>query len=106
LGPRISRVWSVSRPAISATITTSRHGAWGFSTLLTNAVIFHTTLDMMMVLRELLAEGWTITPEDLAVLSPYLTARIQRFGVYATDEITLTPDAYEAHLGVDLAETA
>jgi hypothetical protein len=51
-------------------------------------------------------EGWTITPEDLAVLSPYLTARIQRFGVYATDEITLTPDAYDAHLGVDLAETA
>jgi len=38
------------------------------------------------------------------VLSPYLTARIQRFGVYATDEITLTPDAYDAHLGVDLAE--
>ena len=35
---------------------------------------------------------------------PYLTARIQRFGVYATDEITLTPDAYDAHLGVDLAE--
>ena len=26
------------------------------------------------------------------------------FGVYATDEITLTPDAYDAHLGVDLAE--
>ena len=32
-----------------------------FSTLLTNAVIFHTTLDMMMVIRELIAEGWTIT---------------------------------------------
>ncbi len=77
-----------------------------FSTLLTNAVIFHTTLDMMMVLRELIAEGWTITGEDLAVLSPYLTAHIQRFGVYATDEITRTPDAYDAHLGVELAETA
>ncbi len=73
-----------------------------FSTLLTNAVIFHTTLDMMMVLRELIAEGETITAEDLAVLSPYLTARIQRFGVYATDEITLTPEAYDAHLNVDL----
>ena len=41
---------------------------------------------------------------DLAVLSPYLTARIQCFGVYATDEITLTPGAYDAHRGVDLAE--
>jgi TnpA family transposase len=75
-----------------------------FSTLLTNAVIFHTTLDMMMVIRELIAEGWTITAEDLAVRSPYLTARIQRFGVYATDEVTLAPEAYDANLGVDLAE--
>jgi TnpA family transposase len=77
-----------------------------FSTLLTNAVIFHTTLDMTMVLRELIAEGWTITTEDLALLSPYLTSRIQRFGVYATDEITLTPDAYDAHLSVDLTTAA
>jgi TnpA family transposase len=73
-----------------------------FSTLLANAVIFHTTLDMMMVIRELLAEGWTIALEDLAVLSPYLTARIQRFGVYATDEIELTPEPFDAHLGLDL----
>ena len=73
-----------------------------FSTLLTNCVVFHTTVDMMAVLRDLIAEGWTITAADLAVLSPYLTARIQRFGVYATDEITLTPDAYDARLGVDL----
>jgi TnpA family transposase len=41
-----------------------------FSTLLTNAVIFHTTLDMMTAIRELVAEGWEITMEDLAVLSP------------------------------------
>ena len=74
-----------------------------FSTLLTNAVIFHTTLDMMMVIRALIDEGWTIAPEDLAVLSPYLTARIQRFGVYATDEIALTPEPFDAHLGLDLA---
>ena len=73
-----------------------------FSTLLTNAVIFHTTLDMMTVIRELIAEGWQITPADLAVLSPYVTARIQRFGVYATDEIALTPEPFNAHLGVDL----
>jgi TnpA family transposase len=73
-----------------------------FSTLLTNAVIFHTTVDMMVVLRELITEGWVVTPEDLAVLSPYLTARIQRFGVYATDEVALTPEAYDTHLSLDL----
>jgi hypothetical protein len=62
---------------------------------------------MMAVLRDLIAEGWTITAGDLAVLSPYLTARIQRFGVYSTDEIALKPDAYDARLGVrfDLAGT-
>ena len=69
-------------------------------------MVFHTTVDMMAVLRDLIAEGWTITAADLAVLSPYLTARIQRFGVYATDEITLTPDAYDARLGVDLDRPA
>ena len=68
-------------------------------------VVFHTTVDMMAVLRDLIAEGWTITARDLAVLSPYLTARIQLFGVYATDEITLKPDAYNARLGVGLADT-
>lgn len=73
-----------------------------FSTLLTDCAEFHTTVDMMAVLRDLIAESWTITAGDLAVLSPYLTARIQRFGVYATDEIALTPDAYDAHLGLDL----
>ncbi|MFC0532338.1 hypothetical protein [Phytohabitans kaempferiae] len=50
--------------------------------------------------------GGLMTGEDLAVLSPYLTARIQRFGVYATDEVALTPDAYDAHFGVDLAAAA
>jgi hypothetical protein len=74
-----------------------------FSTLLTNAVIFHTTLDMMTAVRELIAEGRTITEQDLAVLSPYLTARIQRFGVYATDELALTPEPFDARLAIDLA---
>ncbi len=77
-----------------------------FSTLLTDAVIFHTTLDMMTVLRELIAEGWTVTAEDLAVLSPYLTSRIQRFGVYATDELALTPEPFDASLAFDLASAS
>lgn len=34
---------------------------------------------------------------------PYVTARIQRFGVYPTDEIALTPDPFNARLGIDLA---
>ena len=58
---------------------------------------------MMTVIRELIGEGWQVTPEDLAVLSPYVTARIQHFGVYATDEIALTPEPFNARLGIDLA---
>ena len=59
---------------------------------------------MMTVLRQLAAEGWEIEPEDLAVLSPYLTMRINRFGVYATDEISVMPEEHDAHLpGIDLA---
>jgi hypothetical protein len=30
------------------------------------------------------------------VLSPYLTARIQRFGVYATEEVALVPEPFDA----------
>jgi len=52
----------------------------------------------MMSVRRQLAGGWEITPEDLAVLSPYQAMRINRFGVYATDEITVTPEQYDAHL--------
>ncbi|MEV1178730.1 transposase, partial [Nonomuraea sp. NPDC049784] len=62
-----------------------------FNSLLANCVIFHTALDMTDVLRQLLAEGWQpeqgsdITAADIAQLSPYLTAHISRFGLYATD---------------------
>jgi hypothetical protein len=40
------------------------------------------------------------------VLSPHLTAHIQRFGVYATDEVDLSSDACNAHLGVELPAAA
>jgi hypothetical protein len=56
------------------------------------------TLDKRMVLRQLTAEGWVINPGDLAVLSPRRTMRINRFGVYATDEIVIAPEQYDAHV--------
>jgi len=76
-----------------------------FATLLANCVIFRTVVDMTAVIRSLIAEGWTITAEDLAILSPYLTAHIQRFGE-ATDEVTLAPGAYDAHLDVGESVTS
>jgi TnpA family transposase len=69
-----------------------------FNSLLANCVIFHTALDMMEVMRQLLAEGWEISAEDVAQLSPYLTAHISRFGLYATDVLRLRPDDFDPDL--------
>lgn len=66
--------------------------------LLANLVIFHNALDIADVVRTLVAEGWTITAEDLAGLSPYLRTHIRRFGAYATDELGTEPEALEAAL--------
>jgi hypothetical protein len=71
------------------------------TSLLGNCVIFHTTLDLMEVVRELQAEGWRITGEDLAAISPYLTDHIMRFGTYATTELTVRPDAFDPHLDIE-----
>jgi hypothetical protein len=46
------------------------------------------------VAHGLVAEGWTITADELGALSPYLRAHITRFGAYATDELTRQPPAF------------
>ncbi|MFF5211051.1 Tn3 family transposase [Streptosporangium sp. NPDC000396] len=79
------------------------------NTLLANLVIFHNALDLMDVVRTLVAEEWTITADELGALSPYLRAHIRRFGAYATDEIAEEPAAFNPDLkeidftAVDLA---
>lgn len=52
--------------------------AMKFNALLTNAVIFHSALDIAEIVRQLLEEGWEIDPEDLAHISPYLTEPVRR----------------------------
>jgi TnpA family transposase len=74
------------------------------NSLVANCVIFHTTLDMMAVIRLLIAEGWAVDPDDVATMSPYLTERIKRFGDYATDGLSEPPEAFDPHL--DLPESA
>jgi hypothetical protein len=77
-----------------------------FNSLLTNAIIFHNTLDIADVVRQLQAEGEIAEPEDLAQTSPYLTGHIMRFGEYSTHELALEPEAYESHLDVDFTKLA
>jgi TnpA family transposase len=75
-----------------------------FNSLLANCVIFHTALDMMDVIRQMVADGWEITTGvgitavEIAQLSPYLTEHLSRFGVYATDALKLRPDAFNPDL--------
>lgn len=68
------------------------------NTLLANLVIFHNALDIAEVVRGLVAEGWTITAEELAALSPYLRTHISRFGAYATDVLGIEPEAFNPAL--------
>ena len=72
-----------------------------FNSLLANCVIFHTTLDLMTVIRELRADGWRIDATDLADISPYITEPIKRFGEYFTDDLHIPPDAFDPNLDLD-----
>jgi hypothetical protein len=53
---------------------------------------------MTEVIRQLIAEGWEVTAELLAQLSPYLTEHINRFGVYPTDDLHIKPQAFDPEL--------
>jgi hypothetical protein len=64
-----------------------------FNSLLANAVIFHNTVDIADVVRQLQAGGEIIDPGDLAQVSPYLIEYIMRFGEYSTHELALEPEA-------------
>ena len=53
--------------------------------LVANAVMLHNVVDMTNVFYELKQEGFCVTPEVVARLSPYLTEHIKRFGQYILD---------------------
>jgi TnpA family transposase len=57
--------------------------------LLANIVILDNTLELSQVLKGLMEEGWGITRDELAMLSPYQTEHIKRFGNYVLDLETL-----------------
>jgi hypothetical protein len=52
---------------------------------------------------QLQGEGWTVEPQDLAQVSPYLTEHIKRFGEYSTHELALAPEDYDSRLDVDFS---
>ncbi|WP_327149167.1 Tn3 family transposase [Nocardia sp. NBC_01329] len=77
-----------------------------FNALLSNAVIFHSALDIAEIVRQLQAEGMEIHPEDLAQVSPCLTEHIRRFGEYSTHELGDEPAAYDSRLDINFTRRA
>jgi hypothetical protein len=56
-----------------------------YNDLVANLVMLHNVVDMTRVLRQLQAEGYPVTRDILAHISPYLTEHIRRFGEYVLD---------------------
>ncbi|WP_274919543.1 Tn3 family transposase [Streptomyces sp. WZ-12] len=69
-----------------------------FLDLVASSIIFSTTIDMTGTLRQMVSEGWTVLPEDLAVTSPHRRENVLRFGDYDTDSLHIPPGDYDPTL--------
>jgi hypothetical protein len=56
-----------------------------YNHLVANAVIFQNVVDLTEILQQLKREGYLWERDDVAALSPYITAHIKRFGDYFFD---------------------
>lgn len=56
-----------------------------FNELLANCLVFHTAVDITKVVNDLIDEGREVDPVDLATITPYITSKIRRFGVWHLD---------------------
>jgi TnpA family transposase len=53
-----------------------------YNHLVANLIVFHNVVSMTHVLQALIDEGYPVTPDIIARLSPYKTEHINRFGRY------------------------
>lgn len=68
-----------------------------YNDLVANAVIFHNAVEQSRVIRSLTRQGWKITQDDVAALSPYVTSHVKRFGDYLID-LDAIPESHEIEL--------
>jgi TnpA family transposase len=73
-----------------------------YNDLVANAVIFQNVVDVSRVLQALIAEGYPVTREDVAALSPYLTRHVKRFGDYFIDVSVPPQPLAESELALPL----
>jgi hypothetical protein len=67
-----------------------------YNHLVANCLIFHNVYHLSRVLRDLQREGYPLEGSEVAALSPYVTAHINRFGHYELDLDTRPPElAYD-----------
>ncbi|MGX8287817.1 Tn3 family transposase [Xanthomonas oryzae] len=68
-----------------------------YNDLVSNAVIFYNVVEQTRIMKALMRQGWKITREDVAFLSPYVTSHVKRFGDYLID-VEAIPEPYEIEL--------
>lgn len=66
-----------------------------YKDLVANAVLFQNVVDLTDILRDLHLSGYLIDREDVAVVSPYITAHVKRFGDYLIDMENVPPSLDE-----------
>lgn len=71
-----------------------------YTDLVASAIMLQNVVDMSDALALLVGEGWTVTPGQVARLSPYGTTRVKRFGEYVLDMDEAPPPLMPRPLGL------
>lgn len=56
-----------------------------YNDLVASAIILLNVIDMTRVIEQLDRDEYIVTPDTLAILSPYVTKHLQRFGDFLID---------------------
>ena len=70
--------------------------------LVANTIMLHNVSDLTDILTDMAAEGWTLTKELIARLSPYMREHLRRFGQYMLDMDDLPPPLVPKPLGITI----
>ncbi|MCP5097034.1 MAG: transposase [Chloroflexi bacterium] len=62
-----------------------------YKDLIANAIMLQNVVDMTDVLHEMVQEGYAVTTDVVATLSPYIREHIKRFGEYVIDLEAIPP---------------
>lgn len=71
-----------------------------YNDLVANAVVFSNVVEQTRIIKKLKRDGWKISPKDVEVLSPYLTAHVKRFGDYLI-EFEAIPAPFDGELSLE-----